>query len=189
MPEFFNELPDDLRKMRRGAAVVLPKDFGAVVAFTGITKDSVVAEAGTGTGFMAVQLARVVKKVYTYEIKEEHYKTAKSNIEKLGLDNVELVHGPIESLDRSGLDLIFLDFKGSAALIQHAHAHIKDNGWLVSYHPNIEQAKEFHLGCNKVFRRTFTITSSVMHYVIRDFGCRPDNFGMVHTGYLAFAQK
>ena len=32
MPEFFNEMPEDLTGLGRCAAVVLPKDFGAVVA-------------------------------------------------------------------------------------------------------------------------------------------------------------
>jgi hypothetical protein len=32
VPEFFNEMPEDLTGLGRCAAVVLPKDFGAVVA-------------------------------------------------------------------------------------------------------------------------------------------------------------
>ena len=32
IPEFFNEMPEDLTGLGRCAAVVLPKDFGAVVA-------------------------------------------------------------------------------------------------------------------------------------------------------------
>lgn len=189
MPEFFNEMPEDLMKMRRGAAVVLPKDFGAVIAFTGLTRESIVAEAGAGTGFMTVQLARIAKKVYSYESREEHYKIAKSNISKLKLDNVELTLGSIESLDKSGLDLVFLDFKGSNVLIPQMHQHLKDGGWLVSYCPNIEQAREFHIACVKCFRRVFTITSSITHYAVRELGCRPDNFGMVHTAFLTFARK
>ncbi len=189
MPEFFNEIPEDLMKLSRGAAVVLPKDFGAVVAYTGIGKDSIVAEAGAGTGFMTVQLARIAKHVYSYENREEHYKVALANVQRLKLENVTLKNEEMSALDQDNLDLIFLDFKGSNLLIPQMHPRIKNGGWLVSYCPNIEQAKEFSLECSKLFRQVFTITSNVTHYTIRDFGCRPDNFGMVHTGYLTFAKK
>ena len=69
------------------------------------------------------------------------------------------------------------------------HPHIKDGGFLVGYCPNIEQAKAFHLGAKPIFNDVFTITSSITNYTMRDLGCRPDNFGMVHTAYLVFAKK
>ena len=189
MPEFFNEMPEDLTGLGRRAAVVLPKDFGAVVAYTGLKSDWVVAEAGAGSGFMTVQLARIAKHVYSYENREEHYKVALANITKLGLDNVTLINADISTLDKNDLNLIFLDFKDSYNYIEDMHKHLRKNGWLVGYLPNIEQAKEFHLGCEKIFTRVFTITSNITHYTVRDFGCRPDNFGMIHTGFLTFAEK
>ncbi|MEM3364432.1 MAG: methyltransferase domain-containing protein [Candidatus Micrarchaeia archaeon] len=183
-------LTDDLTKLQRGAAVVLPKDFGIIVAYTGLTRDSVVAEAGTGTGFMAVQLARIAKKVYSYENREEHYETAKLNLDRLHTDNVELRLGSIENLDVDNLDMIFLDFKGSDALVGKMRTHLKDGGFIVGYCPNIEQAKSFHLNAeNSGYKKVFTLTTSVTDYEIREFGCRPAHFGLLHTAYLVFAKK
>ncbi len=182
-------LPPDLNKLTRGAAVVLPKDFGAVVAFTGLSSSSTVAEAGAGTGFMTAQLARIARKVYSYENREEHFRIAKANVERLGLENVELVNKSIEELGHNDLDVIFLDFKDSDELIEKMHAHLKSGGWLVGYCPNIEQAKAFHLKCNSLFSEVFTLTSHTITYSIRDFGCRPDNFSLTHTAYLVFARR
>ncbi|MGB9635128.1 MAG: methyltransferase domain-containing protein [Candidatus Micrarchaeia archaeon] len=183
-------LTEDLKRLRRGAAVVLPKDFGTVVAYTGIGKESVAAEAGTGTGFMAVQLSRICSKVYSYENREDHYKIAKSNLDKLHITNVELRLGSIDGLDVYDLDLVFLDFKGSDQYVSKMHLHIKDGGFLVGYCPNIEQAKVFHIAAVKAgYKDVFTVTSNVTDYEIREFGCRPVNLGLLHTAYLVFARK
>jgi len=139
MPEFFNEMPEDLTGLGRRAAVVLPKDFGAVVAYTGLKSDWVVAEAGAGSGFMTVQLARISKHVYSYENREEHYKVALANITKLGLDNVTLINADISTLDKNDLNLIFLDFKDSYNYIEDMHKHLRKNGWLVGYLPKAFQ--------------------------------------------------
>ncbi|MEM0437970.1 MAG: methyltransferase domain-containing protein [Candidatus Micrarchaeia archaeon] len=181
--------PDDMKGLKRMAAVVLPKDFGAIVAYTGIGRNTVAAEGGSGSGFMTIQLARICKKVYSFESREEHYRVAKENIDKLGLKNVVIANKPMEGMSQKNLDFIFLDYKDSHVHIPVMHEKLKEGGWLVGYCPNIEQAKQFHLECQKLFRDVFTITTHDVNYAIRDFGCRPDNFALVHTAFLIFAKK
>ncbi|MFT7824703.1 MAG: protein-L-isoaspartate(D-aspartate) O-methyltransferase [Sulfurimonas sp.] len=53
----------------------------------------IVLEVGTGSGYQAAVLARIVKKVYTMEIIEPLGLEAKERLEKLGYDNIEVLIG------------------------------------------------------------------------------------------------
>ena len=181
--------PPDLNALKRGAQAVLPKDFGMVAAYTGIGRESVVAEAGTGSGCMAIQLGRIVKKLYSYEIRKDHFEFAERNIKRAKSTNIILKNQGIETLEEKNLDLIFLDLKDSDKLIPQLRQNLKDDGFLAGYCPNIEQAKSFHLISNKYFSDVFTISSINIEYAIRDFGCRPKNIGLVHTSFLVFAHN
>ncbi len=187
--EIHNHFPPNLRKYVRRSQVVLPKDLGIVIAYTGIGKESIIAEAGTGSGFATIQFANICKKIYSYEIREDHYEFALKNIEKSNLNNIEIHNLSVEELKVKDLDLIFLDMKDSHLLVSKLFHLIKEKGYMVGYVPNIEQAKEFTLKCEKYFSKVFTVTSQVNSYRIRDFGCRPEHFGMQHTAYLVFAEK
>ncbi len=187
--EIHTHFPPYLKKLIRRSQVVLPKDIGTVIAYTGIGKESVIAEAGTGSGFATIQFANICKKVYSFEIREDHYEFAKKNIEKSNMDNIELQNSSIDELTVPELDLIFLDLKDSHLMVSKLHNLIKEKGYMVGYVPNIEQAKDFTLECEKYFSKVFTITTQIVSYEVRDFGCRPDHFGMQHTAYLVFAEK
>ena len=68
--EIHSHFPPYLKKLIRRSQVVLPKDIGTVIAYTGIGKESVIAEAGTGSGFATIQFANICKKVYSFEIRK-----------------------------------------------------------------------------------------------------------------------
>ena len=53
----------------------------------------VVLEVGTGSGYQAAVLARLVKQVYTIELVEELGKDARKRLKTLGYDNVEVMIG------------------------------------------------------------------------------------------------
>jgi protein-L-isoaspartate(D-aspartate) O-methyltransferase len=55
--------------------------------------DDVVLEIGTGSGYQAAILSRIVKKVYTVEIVEELGLAAKERLKALNYDNVEVKIG------------------------------------------------------------------------------------------------
>ncbi len=87
------KLLDFLRKARRGPAIILGKDFGAIVANTGVGSGWKVVDAGTGSGWLAMQLANIVGpagKVTTYEQRKEFAKIAKENFAKAGFENIKL---------------------------------------------------------------------------------------------------
>ncbi len=51
-----------------------------------------VLEIGTGSGYQAAVLAEIVDEVYTIEIIEPLYKSAKNNLSVLGYNNIEMRH-------------------------------------------------------------------------------------------------
>lgn len=55
--------------------------------------DDHVLEIGTGSGYQAAVLARIVKKVTTIEIKKKLHEKAAKTLSELGCDNVEPIHG------------------------------------------------------------------------------------------------
>ena len=60
-------VPPHYRRLKRGPQVVLPKDIGMIIAYTGVGKESVCVDAGTGSGWLAISLARIAKEVTTYD--------------------------------------------------------------------------------------------------------------------------
>ena len=79
---------DEVGRIKRKAQIITPKDVGIILTNAGLNKNSVVAEAGVGSGGLTIYLANFIKQVYSYEINEDHFKIAKKNLDKF--DNVDL---------------------------------------------------------------------------------------------------
>lgn len=76
--------------------------------------DDAVLEVGTGSGYQAAILSRLVKKVYTVERFEDLASRAEETLKKLGYANVEVIVGdgslglPPEALAKGGFDGIIV---------------------------------------------------------------------------------
>ncbi|MEM0154910.1 MAG: methyltransferase domain-containing protein, partial [Methanothrix sp.] len=89
------DLPEPFRRMKRAPQVILPKDIGIIIAYSGVNKDSICVDAGTGSGWLAVSLARIAKRVVSYELREDFIKIAEKNKAMEGLQNLDIRHGDI----------------------------------------------------------------------------------------------
>jgi tRNA (adenine57-N1/adenine58-N1)-methyltransferase len=183
--------PPVLKGMKRGPAVIIPKDIGMVISYTGIGKGSKVLEAGAGSGFATILLGNIAKSVVSYERNADFFELASKNVEKGGLKNIKLKNADIlDGIAEKGLDLILLDMPDSEKAVEIAHTALAEGGFLVGFLPNIEQAKEFHLKCESTgFSEVFMIESIVREYDVREYGVRPKHVGLMHTAYLVFARK
>jgi protein-L-isoaspartate(D-aspartate) O-methyltransferase len=95
-------VPDDLRDQAY-ANRPLPIGYGQTISQPYIValmtdlldpeKDDVVLEIGTGSGYQAAVLARLVDRVYTMEIVEPLAQQAAERLDALGNDNVVVRHG------------------------------------------------------------------------------------------------
>lgn len=190
-PDF--HFPPLLRKLKRGGpAITLPKDAGLFIALSGIGRESRVIELGSGSGFMTVQMANIVKEVVSYEKRDEFLKLAKENVERAGLKNVSFRHRDVlEGIDEKdgSWDFVFCDVPEPEKIVAQAHAALKKGGYLASHCLHSEQAKRLHLEAEKSFSEVFTLEGLVREYEVRDFGFRPAHFGLMHTAYLVFARK
>ena len=193
-------VPDYLRKAKRGPQVILPKDAGIILTYSGMDKNSKVVEAGSGSGYMTVQMARFCKRVTSYEKDEGFYKLVSGNLVRLGIKNVKLKHqdvlaagadGKIKGITEKNVDLVFLDMPDSHLAIPSAYKALKPaTGCLVGYNPNMEQVKQFALTAREVgFKDDFTIEVIVREILVRDYGVRPASIGLTHTGYITFCWK
>jgi tRNA (adenine57-N1/adenine58-N1)-methyltransferase catalytic subunit len=184
-------LPQAYRRLKRGPQVMLPKDIGIVIAYTSVGKDSFCVDAGTGSGWLAVSLARICKKVVSYDIRPEFIRIAEQNKLMEGLSNLELKEKDItKGIDEKDVDLVTLDMPNSDKVVRCAHKALKQNGFIFGYLPHVEQVKKFVDKLNKYkFWNVVVLEAIVRDMLVREEGTRPSTKGVWHTGYLVFAQK
>jgi tRNA (adenine57-N1/adenine58-N1)-methyltransferase len=183
--------PKIYKKLRRGPQVILPKDIGIIIAYSGVGKESVCVDAGTGSGWLTIGLARVCKHVYGYDIRDDFLKITKHNVDLVGVENVTLKNQDItKRIDEKNLDLVTLDLPNAEKALRNVKKALKPGGCVVGYFPNIEQVKRYVETLDKLgFVDAYTIESIVRDILVRKEGSRPSTKGIWHTGYLTFARN
>jgi tRNA (adenine57-N1/adenine58-N1)-methyltransferase len=184
-------VPYSYRRLKRGPQVILPKDIGIIMAYSGIGKNSICVDAGTGSGWLAVSLARASKQVTSYELREDFIKIAQRNKEIEGLGNLVLKNADItKGIAEKDVDLVTLDMPNSEKALRPAYKALKPGGIAVGYLPHVEQVKKFVSSMVKLkFSNIFTIEVIVRDMLVREEGMRPSTKGVWHTAYLVFGQK
>jgi tRNA (adenine57-N1/adenine58-N1)-methyltransferase len=179
------------RKLKRGPQVILPKDIGMIIAYSGIDKNSICIDAGTGSGWLAVSLARLTKHVYSYDLREDFTAIAEKNRQMLGLDNLTLKTGDVfKKMAEGDADLVTLDLPSSEKALRNAKKALKPGGTVVGYLPHTEQVKKFAMKLESLgFIDIHTIETIVRDMLVREEGVRPSTKGIWHTAYLVFARK
>jgi len=184
---------DILGKSKRLPQIIMPKDTALILAYTGVQSGSLVVDAGTGSGFLAIFIGNYIKpgKVVTYEKDKSFAKIAKENIRNSGLSKfIQLKQKDIsKGITEKDVDLITLDMKGSEKIVKHAYKVLKPGGWLVVYSPYIEQVKEVVKEIEKKnFSELKTVENIVREWQVREHTL-PMRSGITHTGFLTFARK
>ena len=184
--------PEILRKCKRGPQVILPKDIGIILAYSGVGKNSVVVDAGAGSGWLAISLANVAKKVTSYEWREEFAELAEKNAKRAGVEGtLEIKRANVlEGISEREVDLVTLDLADSDKAVLHAHAALRKGGMVFGYLPHVEQSRRFFEACEAAgFDAPHMMEVIVRDYLVRASGVRPENTGLTHTAYLVFASK
>jgi len=179
-------------RLKRGPAVILPKDAGLIISLSGINKESKVLDAGAGSGWLAVQLGRVAKQVVSYEVREEFAKIAEQNAKRANLGNISVRLRDVlkDGFDEKDADLICLDMADSNKMLAHAFSSLNEGGCVVGYLPHAEQLKAFvQAGEEAGFSQWYSCECNVREILVRQHGVRPANTGLMHTAYLSFGRK
>lgn len=186
---------DLLFKLKRTTTIVYPKDLGPLLLETAVGPGSRVIDIGTGSGAMALTLAKFVAPegmVYSYERREEFIDNARKNIERAGyLKNVTFRHYDIGETDfqDKDVDAIFIDVPEPWFVIPKAVSALKSGHHLVSWSPNMEQVKRTveTLKENDFIR--ITVKEIIEREIlVRERGVRPRERGITHTAYLVRGQ-
>jgi len=188
-PLFF---PEILKKLKRGPQVVLPKDIGVILAYSGVGKNSLVVDAGAGSGWLAISLANIAKRVVSYEWREEFAELAERNAKKAGVEgSLEIKRkNVLEGIDEKEADLVTLDLADSDKAVARAHAALRKGGMVFGYLPHVEQAKRFFDACATAGFSDIQMLEAIhRNYLVREAGVRPENTGLTHTAYLVFGTK
>ncbi len=184
--------PDFFKHIRRTGAPMMPKDIGAVIAYTGICPADVVLDAGTGSGVLAIYLGTIAKKVITYEINEQFVDVARKNVARAGLSNVEVRHGDVlEELKNIGgpVDVVTLDMQDAAEAAEGAYSILSPGGFLATYSPFFEQAAATRRAVERAgFPELNTILVGEQELEVGKRGTRPST-RVGHTGFITIARK
>lgn len=186
----------DLREtMERGAQTLAAKDLALLVHEAGILPGARIVEAGAGSGWLTVALARAVGssgRINSYDLRPEALRLAAANVEAAGLESVvELRAGDVrKGFGERGVDAVILDIPDPWSAVDAAWEALRPCGHLATFSPNMEQVKETVATIRtRPFVDTRTIEVIEREMEVRDVGVRPSFAPLGHTGYLTFARK
>lgn len=183
---------DHYKRIKRLAQIITLKDIVAIIANTGLTKDSVVLDAGSGSGALACFLGMIAKKVTTYDIDKKSLEVTKGNVESLGLNNIDVKQGNIhddKKIKEKNIDIFVLDLPEPWKAIKTALKVLKIGGFVVVYVPNITQVQTFVKALPEEFLLEKTIEVIEREWVVDAKRSRPRTKDHAHTGFLTFARR
>jgi len=183
---------DHYRKIKRSPQIIPLKDVALIVAETGIDKDSVVVDAGAGSGGLCCFLAHIVREVTAYDIREDFLKVVEKNKEFLELKNLKLKNKSIyDGIDEKDVDIVTLDLPEPWKAIDNAKKALKHGGFLVSYSPTVPQVADFvnAISEDKEFMHLKTVELLEREWEIKGRKVRPLSQQIGHSGFITFIRR
>jgi len=165
------------------------KDIGIILANCDITKNTIIVEAGTGCGTLTAHLARISTNVTSYENNKKHYDIAKNNLEKLGIIATLKNQDIYEGIEETKVDIIMLDLLEPWKVLPHANKALQQGGKIVAYVTNIIQAQTLVTASKPAYYHEQTLETIQRTWIIEGQKVRPENMGLLHTGFLVFLRK
>ncbi|MGH3355444.1 MAG: tRNA (adenine-N1)-methyltransferase [Nocardioidaceae bacterium] len=184
--------------MKRGAAVVYPKDAGQIVAMADMFPGARVLEAGVGSGSLTCALLRAVGEhglVSSYERREDFAEIARSNVDrffggphpawKLTIGDL------VESLDDHEMDRVVLDMLAPWDCVDACADILVAGGVFCAYvatTPQLSQVVET-LRVHGEFTDPHAFETMVRSWHVQGLAVRPDHRMNAHTGFLVTARR
>ncbi|MCC6036484.1 MAG: tRNA (adenine-N1)-methyltransferase [Pyrobaculum sp.] len=183
-------------RFRLGAQAIYPKDAVYIVKAAAVGPGSVVAEAGTGSGFLTAVLAWYVRPwglVYSFEKRAEHLRIAVRNLKNVGLmDYVDLQLRDVVKFGFGSVrvDAVVLDMGDPWNALDHAVETLKPGGTVVIFSTTVEHMSKSVEG----LKRAGFYDVSIYEVSLRRWKpvvgeLRPETFDVVHTGWLLSARR
>ncbi len=189
-------IADTILKIKRKTTILYPKDMGFMLMNVISFDTKAVSEVGSGSGGLTVFLSMVLDKsikIYSFERRKEFLELAKKNVLQLGVpERVEFV---LRDVSKEGFgdfvfDALFVDVSEPWEIIPHAKISLSQGGALVSLSPNFEQVKKTVATLKENgFYVEKTVEIFEREILVREYGVRPKERMISHTGYITIAKK
>lgn len=184
--------PTDLfDHLERSGAPMLPRDVGLVVGLAGIASGDRVLDVGTGTGILAIALARLGVAVTTVERDPDAAATARTNLARAGVAGaVTLLEGDATAVPLEGpFDAMTLDTGDAPALAARAPELLAPGGVVAAYSPFVEDARAVARALRGAgIDPVDTYEPFYREMDLGERGSRPTTAPVGHTGYLTVAR-
>ncbi len=183
---------DSFKRLKKFAQTPPLKDMAVIAAETGIGPDTIVLDAGAGSGHMCCFFAYLCKKVITCDIRAECLEMTKHNIEELGLKNVELVENDIYLKSPvKNADVMTLDVPEPWNAVDTALKALVIGGFLVSYSPSVMQVSRFVNAIRDKNEFLYLKTIEVIErpWKVDGEAVRPANSPIGHSAFLTFVRR
>ncbi|HZK06189.1 MAG TPA: tRNA (adenine-N1)-methyltransferase [Actinomycetaceae bacterium] len=194
-------LSDYVLGMPRGATIVYPKDSGQIVQMGDIFDGAVVAEAGVGSGGLAMSLLGAIGprgRLISVERREDFAGIAKANVDAWfgGRHPAWEVHigdlaDVLPTLDvDGGVDRMVLDMLAPWENIAVAEQCLVPGGVLLAYVATATQMSRYveDLRASERFTEPQAWESMVRTWHLEGLAVRPDHRMVAHTGFLVSAR-
>ena len=181
--------------LKRDAQIILPRIGIQIALYSDIFCGSKVVEGGAGSGMLTALLGKCVGKdgeVTTYELRDDHIQTAKSNIEKLRLDDrCEIVKGDVtKDVEERDVDAFIVDIPEPWKAVSMANEVLKNGRFFAGYIPSVNQMEKTVKELKKQnYIDIKSFESFEREMVVKDRGVRPSFDMLGHTGYIVIGRK
>lgn len=188
------KLAEFFKHFKRGATPLMPKDIGAIIALTSLSPDSMIFDAGTGSGMLAAYLAYFNKfgEVITVEKRKDFAMIARRNFKVAGLKNIHQILGDallVADGFKREFDLVVLDMKDDVLFIPKAREILCTGGYIAVYNPYIESARKVYEELIKNdFKELEAFEILKVDLDIKRVGTRTST-AIWHTGYIVIGRK
>ncbi len=187
-------LDDRITRIKRNTQIIFPKDAAMIVRRLSLRAGSRVIEAGAGSGGLTIALAWSVAPnglVYSYEVRDDHYRVAQANLEKMGLlSYVELRNASIlDGFEQSNVDALVLDLRTPWLFLEQAREALRPGGFFAALVPTTNQVSELLHGLESSGFADINVEECLVRsYKPVPDRLRPDDSMVGHTVFLTSAR-
>jgi tRNA (adenine57-N1/adenine58-N1)-methyltransferase len=191
-------LADYVLRMKRGAAVMYPKDVASMLVWADIAPGNTVLEAGTGSGALTLALSRAVGaegSVISVEQREDHQVHAQRLIKAFSghvPENIEFRAGSVEDhITTVTPDRVILDLPEPWSAVSGAATSLVGGGVFACYVPTIPQVQQVRdaLDVSGSFFDIDTFEVLMRSWSVDGRSVRPEHRMVGHTGFITVARR
>ena len=190
---YFPTILDSIRSVKHSSQIIYEKDASTIAMLVNASAGKTIYEAGTGSGALTSVLAQLVMPnglIVTHDVRKENLETAKKNLFKLGILNVDFNLADVKNGFRKGLaDGFVLDLGDPWNVVSNVRKNLVPGGMIVIFvtvYNQLEQCKEKLLENNFTHIKVIETIERVIE--VKPNAVRPKTTQIAHTGFIISAR-